>query len=53
MLNYDCFEKIAMLGDSKKSVQVRDYFCRIKKIYIWESSHNFPTIEQQRFIEKI
>lgn len=52
MLNYDCFE-IAMLGDSKKSVQVRYYFVELRN-FIYENHHIiFSTIEQQRFIEKI
>ena len=35
MLNYQCFEKLAMSGDSSKSETVRDYFIKIRE-FIYE-----------------
>ena len=31
MLNYQCFEKLAMSGDSKKSESVRSYFMKLRE----------------------
>ena len=31
MLNYQCFERLAMSGDSKKSDTVRSYFIKLRE----------------------
>ncbi len=37
MLNYSCFEKLAMSGDSKQSEVVRMYFTKLRE-YIYKYS---------------
>jgi len=34
MLNYQCFEKLAMSGDSKKSEMVRNYFIKLRQFIL-------------------
>ena len=38
MLNYACFEKLAMSGDSKKSETVRMYFTKLRE-FITDNQH--------------
>ena len=38
MLNYPCFEKIALQGDSLKSEDVRDYFSQLRR-FIFDNSN--------------
>jgi hypothetical protein len=34
MLNYKCFEKLIMTGDSAKSEIIRNYFVKLREILI-------------------
>ena len=34
MLNYQCFEKLAMTGDSSKSDNVREYFIKLREFLV-------------------
>ena len=38
MLNYACFEKLVMNGDSDKSKSIRMYFIKIKE-FLFENQH--------------
>lgn len=38
MLNYQCFEKLAMSGDSEESETIRMYFVKLRE-FITENQH--------------
>jgi phage anti-repressor protein len=52
MLNYQCFEKLAMTGDSEKSEAVREYFIKLREFLV-ENQHLFyQAIEQKQGLKK-
>jgi len=47
MLNYQCFEKLAMSGDSAKSEEVRDYFVKLREFLVENQSIIYQSIENK------
>ena len=45
MINYSCFEKIAMSGDSPKSESVRMYFIKIRQFLVENQKLIFQAME--------
>lgn len=52
MVNYQCFEKLAMSGDSKKSETIRMYFIKLRE-FITENQHLiFQALENKKALGK-
>ena len=47
MLNYPCFEKLAMSGNSDKSEVVRNYFIKIRELMTRHSAIIYQSIEKK------
>ena len=52
MVNYSCFEKLAMSGDSKKSETVRDYFIKIREFIYEHQELVYQAIENKKDLNK-
>lgn len=47
MLNYQCFEKLAMSGNSANSEIVRDYFVKLREFLVEHQSIIYQSIENK------
>ena len=52
MLNYQCFEKLAMSGDSDKSEAVRNYFIKIREFITENQALIYQSIENNDELHK-
>ena len=52
MLNYQCFEKLAMSGDSVKSEAVRNYFIKIREFITENQAVIYQSIENKEELHK-
>lgn len=52
MINYSCFEKIAMSGDSPKSESVRMYFIKIRQFLVENQKLIFQAMEEKTDLSK-
>ncbi len=52
MVNYSCFEKLAMTGDSKKSEIVRNYFIKIREFIYEHQELIYQSIENKKDLNK-
>ena len=52
MLNYQCFEKLAMTGDSKKSEMVRNYFIKIREFLVENKNVIYQSMNQITELKK-
>jgi len=52
MLNYQCFEKLAMSGDSKKSESVRMYFIKLREFLVEHQKLIFQAFEKKINLDK-
>ena len=52
MLNYQCFEKLAMSGDSSKSETVRNYFIKIREFMYKNQELIYQSIENKKDLNK-
>ena len=52
MLNYQCFEKLAMSGDSEKSEAVRNYFIKIREFITENQAIIYQSIENKEELHK-
>ena len=52
MLNYQCFEKLAMSGDSDKSEGVRNYFIKIREFITENQALIYQSIENHEELHK-
>lgn len=52
MVNYSCFEKLAMSGDSKKSETVRNYFIKIREFMYENQELIYQSIENKKDLNK-
>ena len=48
MLNYQCFEKLAMSGDSDKSESVREYFVKLREFLVENQKLIYQSIENNK-----
>ena len=52
MLNYQCFEKLAMSGDSSKSETVREYFVKLRDFMYEHQELIYQSIENKKDLNK-
>jgi hypothetical protein len=52
MLNYQCFEKLAMSGDSEKSELVREYFIKLREFLVENQKIIYQSIENKKDLNK-
>ena len=52
MLNYQCFEKLAISGDSTKSELVRDYFIKIREFIYENQELIYQAVENKKDLNK-
>jgi len=52
MLNYQCFEKLAMSGDSKKSESVRMYFIKLREFLVEHQEIIYQAMETKTNLDK-
>jgi len=52
MLNYQCFEKLAMSGDSSKSETVRNYFIKIREFMYENQELIYQSVENKKYLNK-
>jgi phage anti-repressor protein len=52
MLNYQCFEKLAMSGDSSKSETVRNYFIKIREFMYENQELIYQSVENKKDLNK-
>jgi phage anti-repressor protein len=52
MLNYQCFEKLAMSGDSKKSEEVREYFVKLREFLVENQKSIYQAMENKDDLKK-
>lgn len=52
MLNYQCFEKLAMSGDSAKSEDVREYFVKLREFLVENQSSVYQALENKEDLKK-
>ena len=52
MLNYQCFEKLAMSGDSEKSESVRMYFIKLREFLVEHQELIFQAMETKTNLDK-
>ncbi len=52
MLNYQCFEKLAMTGDSAKSEDVREYFVKLREFLVENQKIIYQSIENKEDLKK-
>jgi len=52
MINYTCFEKLAMTGDSKKSELVRNYFVKLREFMYENQELIYQAIENRNDLNK-
>ena len=52
MLNYQCFEKLAMTGDSPKSEDVREYFVKLREFLVENQKIIYQSIENKEDLKK-
>ena len=48
MLNYQCFEKLAMSGDSSKSEAIREYFVKIREFLVENQKLIYQAMETKK-----
>ena len=53
MLNYSCFEKIAMSGDSPKSESVRMYFVKLRQFIVENQQLIYQALENKMELKKL
>jgi phage anti-repressor protein len=53
MINYPCFERLAMQGDSKKSETVRMYFIKLREFITNNQYLIYQTMEQKNNLKKL
>jgi Meiotically up-regulated gene 113 len=52
MLNYQCFERLAMSGDSDKSEDVREYFVKLREFLVENQYTIYQSMEQKEDLKK-
>jgi len=52
MLNYQCFEKLAMTDDSSKSENVREYFVKLREFLVENQKIIYQSIENKEDLKK-
>jgi phage anti-repressor protein len=52
MLNYQCFEKLAMSGDTKESETVREYFIKLREFLIENQKSIYQALENKEDLKK-
>ena len=52
MLNYACFEKVAMSGDSAKSEAVRMYFIKLRQFIVENQQLIYQAMENKMDLKK-
>ena len=52
MLNYQCFEKLAMSGDSKESENVREYFVKLREFLVENQKIIYQSITNKEDLKK-
>ena len=52
MLNYQCFEKLAMTGDSSKSENVREYFIKLREFLVENQKIIYQSIQNKEDLKK-
>jgi hypothetical protein len=52
MLNYQCFEKLAMSGDSVKSEDIREYFVKLREFLVEHQHIIYQSIENKKKLNK-
>jgi phage anti-repressor protein len=53
MINYPCFERLPMQGDSKKSETVRMYFIKLREFITNNQYLIYQTMEQKNNLKKL
>ena len=52
MINYQCFEKLAMTGDSKKSESIRMYFIKLREFLVNNQQLIYQAMETKTNLDK-
>ena len=52
MLNYQCFERLAMSGDSEKSESVRMYFIKLREFLVENQHLIYQALDNKVNLEK-
>jgi len=52
MLNYQCFEKLAMSGDSAQSEVIREYFVKLREFLVENQKIIYQSIENKEDLKK-
>ncbi len=52
MLNYQCFEKLAMSGNSDRSEDVREYFVKLREFLVENQHIIYQSMEQKEDLKK-
>ena len=52
MINYQCFEKLAMTGDSKKSESIRMYFIKLREFLVNNQQLIYQAMETKKNLDK-
>jgi hypothetical protein len=52
MLNYQCFEKLAMTGDSNNSEKIREYFVKLREFLVENQKIIYQSIEKKEDLKK-
>ena len=52
MINYQCFEKLAMSGDSKNSETVRMYFVKLREFITENQNLIYQAVENKNDLDK-
>ena len=53
MINYQCFERLAMAGDTEKSETVRNYFVKLREFIVENHRMIYQTMTNKDHLEKV